>query len=222
MTTPQAFPGTEDTRTVADVDVHIKAANGLPEASDFAASQQPPWAVTDEWMRGWNACREAVAAALAAQKVAQAGWKLVPVEPTTEMLAAILEPIKWAGGKDAYQNMLAAAPSPDGKAEQAEAPSEWQQAQAISQIPGQGLIGTGAPIGDFVPHRDHMLAHNTQPEREAFEAFERLDTYRPVWLQYGVTMHRDVTPNDAGWVKREDVRAMLATQPTASGAGERE
>lgn len=38
----------------------------------------------------------------------------------------------------------------------------------------------------------------------------RLDTFRPVWLLRGVTMHRDVIPNDAGWIRREDVIAAIA------------
>jgi hypothetical protein len=58
---------------------------------------------------------------------------------------------------------------------------------------------------------------------------EQLATYRPVWLQYGVTMHRDVVPNEAGWLKRSDVLDLLAapqpTEPaqpaTQAGAGER-
>lgn len=56
--------------------------DGLPEASVFAASQQPPWAVTEEWMRGWNAARTAVAAALVARQP----------EPVGEAVA-------WEGGE---------------------------------------------------------------------------------------------------------------------------
>ncbi len=37
-------------------------------------------------------------------------YVMVPREPTPEMLAAILEPIKWAGGVCAYRAMIAAAP----------------------------------------------------------------------------------------------------------------
>ena len=37
-------------------------------------------------------------------------YVMVPREPTPEMLAAILEPIKWAGGVHAYRAMIAAAP----------------------------------------------------------------------------------------------------------------
>lgn len=54
--------------------------------------------------------RAAVEAALRDAPQAE-GWVMVPVDPTPEMLAAILEPIKWAGGKDAYRAMLAARPS---------------------------------------------------------------------------------------------------------------
>ena len=39
---------------------------------------------------------------------------------------------------------------------------------------------------------------------------EALPTYRPVRLEFGVTMHRDVAPNDAGWIKREDLFAAIA------------
>lgn len=40
-------------------------------------------------------------------------------------------------------------------------------------------------------------------------ALRILPTYRPVRLAFGVTMHRDVTPNEAGWIKREDLLAAL-------------
>ncbi|WP_337046058.1 hypothetical protein [Serratia bockelmannii] len=68
-----------------------------------------------QWVKGWNACR----AAMLAQPVSSGytfnspeipdGWKLVPVEPTTEMINAAL-----ASGalsiRTAYRVMLAAAP----------------------------------------------------------------------------------------------------------------
>ncbi len=48
---------------------------------------------------------------------------------------------------------------------------------------------------------------------------EQLATYRPVWLQYGATMHRDVVPNEAGWLKRSDVLDLLAApQPAEQSA----
>lgn len=52
---------------------------------------------------------------------------------------------------------------------------------------------------------------------EVQEAVTWLDlpTYRPVRLEYGVTMHRDVVPNDAGWVRRSD---LLASTPPAAPA----
>lgn len=56
-------------------------------------------------------------AALSAQEVPAGEWVMVPREPTPEMLAAILEPIKWAGGKDAYRAMLIAAPAAPKQAE---------------------------------------------------------------------------------------------------------
>ncbi len=66
--------------------------------------------------------RAAIEAALRDAPQAE-GWVMVPIEPTPEMLACILEPIKWAGGKAAYCAMLAARPSaptavePDERAE---------------------------------------------------------------------------------------------------------
>jgi len=41
-------------------------------------------------------------------------------------------------------------------------------------------------------------------------ALSALPTYRPVRLEFGATMHRDVTPNEAGWIRREDVLAAIA------------
>ena len=46
----------------------------------------------------------------AANLTDNADMVMVPREPTPEMLAAILEPIKWAGGVHAYRAMIAAAP----------------------------------------------------------------------------------------------------------------
>lgn len=113
--------------------------------------------------------REAVALALAAQKAVPAGWKLVPVEPTAEMLNAVRWDEDAFGGKsawpsDIYKAMLAAAPStPPSEAEQAEAPafnldptpiSGWGQqpigmSTTLAKCPachGTGAIGIpGAP-----------------------------------------------------------------------------
>ncbi|MGU9759178.1 hypothetical protein ACV1BL_16805 [Serratia marcescens] len=67
--------------------------------------------VAAEYVAGWNACR----AAMLAQPVSSGyklpeGWKLVPVEPTAEMINAAL-----ASGalsiRSAYRLMLAAAPT---------------------------------------------------------------------------------------------------------------
>jgi hypothetical protein len=58
-------------------------------------------------------CRDALAyttaPAASGARDAPEGFALVPVEPTPEMLAVILEPIKWAGGTDAYRRLLDAA-----------------------------------------------------------------------------------------------------------------
>ena len=43
------------------------------------------------------------------------------------------------------------------------------------------------------------------------QALREMDTFRPVWLQYGASMHRDVTPNPDGWVRVSDVLAALAS-----------
>jgi hypothetical protein len=46
------------------------------------------------------------------------------------------------------------------------------------------------------------------PERGAIES---LPTYRPVWLQFGVTMHKDVHIEASGWLRRSDVIDAIAT-----------
>lgn len=78
------------------------------------SSKVTGWPYHKDDMRTY--ARTAVAAAMA-RGAAPSGWKWVPVEPTPEMLAAILEPIKWAGGKEAYRNMLSAAPTPEKRHE---------------------------------------------------------------------------------------------------------
>ena len=50
----------------------------------------------------------------------------------------------------------------------------------------------------------------TERQDDPLAAVLRLDTFRPVWLLRGATMHRDVIPNDAGWIRREDVIAAIA------------
>lgn len=70
----------------------------------------------------------------AAQGVPE-GMALVPVEPTPEMLAAILEPIKWAGGKHANKAMLAATPKP-----------QEQAAQVVAVPGGDRHIATGKDL----------------------------------------------------------------------------
>jgi len=73
---------------------------------------------------------DAAIASLPAPQAVQAGWKLVPLEPTPKMWTAGGRAIKECGGHErdaaslAYVAMISAAPSPDGKAEQAEAPSD--------------------------------------------------------------------------------------------------
>ena len=47
-------------------------------------------------------------------------------------------------------------------------------------------------------------------------ALRALPTFRPVRLEFGVTMHRDVTPNEAGWIRREDVLAAIAKATEAA------
>ncbi|WP_336954925.1 hypothetical protein [Serratia sp. KG1D] len=78
----------------------------------YAVTAYSAWGAHDfkERWEGWNACR----AAMLAQPVSGGyklpeGWKLVPIEPTTEMINAAL-----ASGalsiRTAYRAMLAAAP----------------------------------------------------------------------------------------------------------------
>ena len=70
---------------------------------------------TDEPVRprAYRTAQNAITAlreALAAPQPEPSDMVMVPREPTPEMLAAILEPIKWAGGVHAYRAMIAAAP----------------------------------------------------------------------------------------------------------------
>jgi hypothetical protein len=84
-----------------------------------------------------------ILASLPAPQAVQAGWKLVPVEPTDEMIEAAWESdgVDYVGEHKriwqvgpAYAAMLAAAPSPDGKAEQAEAPSGQSLPTAMKTV----------------------------------------------------------------------------------------
>lgn len=51
------------------------------------------------------------------------------------------------------------------------------------------------------------------------DAIASMDTFRPVRLEFGVAMHRDVRPNELGWLRRQDVLdALLAAAPQAEPA----
>jgi hypothetical protein len=50
-----------------------------------------------------------------------------------------------------------------------------------------------------------------QPEVPAEQiGLATLPTYRPVWLQFGVTMHKDVRIEESGWLRRSDVLGVIA------------
>jgi hypothetical protein len=68
------------------------------------------------WIQAMEKVRDRLAAAQAAQAGAvPEGWKLVPARPTPEMIDA---GDKWAGVKECYLTMLAAAPSQPAPASQ--------------------------------------------------------------------------------------------------------
>lgn len=49
------------------------------------------------------------------EQVIQDGWKLVPIEPTQEMVDAHISGMQSAGFSRAYRDMLAAAPKPESE-----------------------------------------------------------------------------------------------------------
>lgn len=64
---------------------------------------------------GWKASRAALCGKQSTVIIPE-GWKLVPVEPTIEMVQAATHKSVWFGTRAAYQAMLAAAPKHEGGA----------------------------------------------------------------------------------------------------------
>lgn len=74
------------------------------------------WVAGARWMRGKILSRLNAIDNTAQQYEALAGWKMVPIEPTDEMLAAgdkFMDGLSELG--NAYSAMLAAAPKPEGQ-----------------------------------------------------------------------------------------------------------
>lgn len=63
-----------------------------------------------DMLSAWNACRAAMPEPVTAATVPD-GWKLVPVEPTQEMIDAHVEGVQTGGMQKGYRAMLAAAPA---------------------------------------------------------------------------------------------------------------
>jgi hypothetical protein len=103
-----------------------RALAGKPDARRVAIANLPVYVVergSERFM-----CVDRDAAMLAAAQQVPAGWKLVPVEPTPEMLAAV-GCGQWSGGPGAdYRNMLAAAP----EAPEARKPLTEEQIHGLS------------------------------------------------------------------------------------------
>lgn len=171
-------------------------------------------------------------ASLPAPQAVQDGWKLVPVEPTEGMRAAIVSEMDrqeahWQYNPVAlYMVMLAAAPSPDGKAEQAEAPSYCDSTPLLhvgeSSFEGWFSDYNPAGKGDKQRMRDAYAAGMGDPlvtyASKAEQAEAPSDAAREVFAA-GIVHHYGV-PEETSFACARRVLA-LATQPTASNAGER-
>ena len=84
-----------------------RRGKGASKAPTFARLADGTYA-DDPTQRHWWTWQNAARAALSAPPpVVPAGWRLVPVEPTPEMLVAI----NWPNDPAGYRAMLAAAPS---------------------------------------------------------------------------------------------------------------
>lgn len=74
--------------------------------------------ITKAYKIGWNACSTAILnhsggyTEMVNSSVIPAGWKLVPIEPTQEMIDAHIEGVQSGGMQKGYRAMLATAPQP--------------------------------------------------------------------------------------------------------------
>lgn len=85
-----------------------EAILNLPIGDD----QITDWHDEGAFVAGFEAARHAAAELARAALSAPAGWKLVPIEPTREMLDAVRNGPEHETWRDGYHAMLAAAPSP--------------------------------------------------------------------------------------------------------------
>lgn len=126
---PVAYTDEEELNFVNDMACMWTKGMGINEVPLYRHAPPAPVAVPDEmtpkqasrtyggevcgYLDGWNACRAAMlkAGPVTAARVPD-GWKLVPVEPTKDMLRAGQSVVGfWLNTVHCYSKMIAAAPA---------------------------------------------------------------------------------------------------------------
>lgn len=153
------------------------------------------------------------------------GWKLVPVEPTTEMVIAAYSAQGEATSsacESIYRAMLAAVPAAPAAQALTDGDTLWlwrngDHFLAFRHLypcysPGGDPMTLGEPFGraEFRSSFDRA-APAAAEQASAVQAVNALNTWRPVRLEFGVTMHRDHNPPSGGeWLKKDEVLAAVA------------
>jgi hypothetical protein len=161
----------------------------LPEPRVPMDNHQSTWdKYSSAQMEAYADAREAAVLAKLAQQADRQrvpeGWKLVPVEPTWEMLEAALDCAAKPSHREAYAAMLAAAPEAPAQASAVDDDYKgWYCAQCQR----------GVDAREVTSHEQHeacgrFIAHDRPPKVEASAVDERA---AGVFSEVNACMHRE-------------------------------